>query len=134
MGLRDEIQSELIEAFNDELEDVITEFNLYKMAISTNPSDYNVTTGKTAIVDTSPNVSRGIFSAYPADKIDGVDIRTTDEKLIIIASEIDVSIEIGDKIVTLLNSIDYRVVNPNAVMGGNSIPIIYNAQVRKNAK
>jgi hypothetical protein len=127
MGLRDEAQEELREAFDVDLADVITNFKLVK---SPTVGEYDPDTGTRP---TTPQEfkSRGLFSAMPTRKVNGTSILSTDEELIIIADEIEQPPKVDDKIVTN-GGLKYLVVAPNPVMGGDSIPIIYEAQVRKN--
>jgi len=127
MGLRSDVQSELKAAFDNELSDVVAAFTLKKTVYD---GTRNVETGLNNSTETS-HTSRGIFNAMPTEKINGTDVLATDEELVVIANEINTSIDVNNKIV-LTNGIIYTVVRPNPVMGGGTQPIIYEAQVRKN--
>lgn len=127
MGLRDEAQEELREAFNDDLADVVTVFVLVGETIS---GEYNVNTGLTPTTQNN-FPSRGIFSAMPTRKVNGTSILSTDEELIVIADEIGKALAVDD-ILTTNGGLKYKVIAPNPVMGGDSTPIIYEAHVRKN--
>lgn len=127
MGLRDEVQEDLREAFNDDLADVVTKFILIGEEIV---GEYDIDTGTTP---TTPNnfPSRGIFSAMPTRKVNGTSILSTDEELIVIADEIGKAFAVDD-ILTTDGGLSYKIIAPNPVMGGDSTPIIYEAHVRKN--
>jgi hypothetical protein len=128
MGLISDVQVDLKDAFDNELADVVVPIALIKKdAIG----EYDVTSGKMQSYCVS-YPSRGIFSAYPSNKVDGTNIRYTDEMLLIIANEIEVALEIDD-IIVLEDDTRYLVVKPNSILGGGSVPITYEAQVRKNA-
>lgn len=128
MGLRDDIQTELAAAFDDELSDVIVNIKLRR---NSTVGEYNPLTG-TRQPYIKNYLSRGFFSAYPEKKIDGVKIITGDEKLTIIANEITITPLINDSVI-IDDGTEYLVVTVKSTMGGGSIPITYKLQVRKNA-
>ncbi len=134
MGIRDDIQTELAASFSDELEDVVVEFTLMRPSAV---GSYDPESG-TRQRYPSEFESRGIFSAYKTEKIDGTRIKIGDEKLIIIANEIETTPLIDDEIllidkITLEVLTKYLVKNVKSVMAGGSTPITYTLQVRKNA-
>lgn len=129
MGIRDEIHSALSDAFDNDLSDVVCEFNIYKA--KNNSKSYDVDAGSRPRNDSGASESRGIFSVFKNSEIDGERIKVRDEKLIINGFDISVVLEIGDEIV-LKNGKKYFVISPNPIMGGDSEVIIYKAQVRKN--
>lgn len=90
MGIREEIQAELAEAFDDEdgLADAV------KPVIGTRkePGVYDPATGKT-ISTTTHYMGRGVFGSYLAKEVDGSLIQTTDEKLLILQNELFVSVD-----------------------------------------
>lgn len=127
MGLISEAQQDLIEAFNDDLSEVVVSFDLIA---SPTTGEYDV---EDSVRESDPVIfpSRGIFAAYPSNKIDGKNIIINDEQLIIIASEIEQCPKIDDEIITG-NGLKYIVINDASVLGGGSPVIIYDIQVRKN--
>jgi hypothetical protein len=128
MGLREDIQTSVAQAFDTDLLDVIVTFDLVKTEKS---GAYDSTTDSYPMIDT-PYPSRGVFSSFPSDKVDGVNVKSQDEKIVILGNEITVAPAIDDEILTT-SGISYLVVNSKPVMGGDSVVIIYNVQVRKNA-
>lgn len=90
MGMRDEIQAEMAEAFDDPegLADAVKPvLGVRKVA-----GEYDPDTG------TAPEVvvtygGRGVFGSYLAKEIDGSLIQTTDEKLLILQNELFVTAE-----------------------------------------
>ena len=126
MGLRDEIQISLKEAFDTDLADIIVGFVLEKSTIG----EYDVSLGTNAKTTTTHN-SRGLFEAMPTLKANGTSVLFTDEQLVLIANELNTNLEVDNKI-TLTDGTVYLVIAPNPVMGANTVPIIYEAQVRKN--
>jgi len=127
MGIREDIQTSMKEAFDTDLKDVVCSFEIIKKTIG----EYSVNTGVNETTETE-HESRGVFEAMPTKKVNGTSILFTDEQLIINANELDTNLEVDDKIILESGTV-YNVVAPNPVMGGDSIPIIYEAQVRKNA-
>lgn len=103
MGMREEIQSGLAEAFDDPdgLADAVKTFTIVR---SVPGDDYDPDTGTFQPVITSHS-SRGILANYKSSEIDGEVIISTDQKAIILQNEIDIVPVIGD----LLN--EYRVMN-----------------------
>ena len=103
MGMRDEIQSGLAEAFSDPdgLADAV---NVFTIVRSVPGGEYNPDTGVVEPI-TSSHTSRGILANYKSSEIDGEVIVSTDLKAIILQNEIDITPVIGD----LLNQ--YRVIN-----------------------
>ncbi|SED30546.1 hypothetical protein SAMN04490185_3220 [Pseudomonas frederiksbergensis] len=85
MGMRDEIQAEMVEAFDDPdgLADAVKPVaGIRKVA-----GEYDPDTG------TAPEVTityggRGVFGSYLAKEIDGSLIQTTDEKLLVLQNEL----------------------------------------------
>lgn len=127
MGIRDDIQSELTEAFNDDLADVVSSFDLV-VGVKAGPYDVDS--------DSYPEVeeltpSRGMFEPFGSQEVDGTNIKFGDEKIIIIGSEIAVSPEI-DQIIRLASGTEYSVIRNKPVLGGDSVAITYEVQVRLN--
>ncbi|MCQ3000464.1 hypothetical protein NLO98_11950 [Pseudomonas syringae] len=88
MGMRDEIQAELAEAFDDPdgLADAVKPVQGSRQETGV----YDPDSGKT-ISQTTIYTGRGVFGTYIAKEIDGSLIQTTDEKLLILQNELFVS-------------------------------------------
>jgi hypothetical protein len=129
MGARSDIQDSLKEAYDNELSDFVTQFSISKKDYS---GDYDLAEGKRAVIE-SNHYSRGIFSVVDSKKVNGESIKSTDEILVVIASELDCDILIDDEIITDSGAV-YIVIDPAPVLGGDSIPVIYESQVRKNGR
>lgn len=128
MGLREEIQAELTEAFDGDLSDVVVPFVLRK--IVRDQDSYNVATDSFTDVTTNTN-SRGVFVSYGVEEIDGVNILSEDERLIINGPDISVAVEIDDKVI-LASGAEMLVKNVRKIVGGETTPIVWILQVRKN--
>jgi hypothetical protein len=90
MGMRDEIQAEMAEAFDDPdgLADAVKPVaGVRKVA-----GDYDPDTG-TAPEESITYGGRGVFGSYLAKEIDGSLIQTTDEKLLILQNELFITFE-----------------------------------------
>lgn len=90
MGMRDEIQSELAAAFDDadELADAVKPVEGTR---KTTPV-YDPATG-TSSGGTLSYTGRGIFGSYNAREIDGTLIQASDERLLILQSELHVAVD-----------------------------------------
>ena len=84
LGLRDELQAELAEAFNDDLADAVNAFS-GKYVIEGDDWDPVTETGNNIDVEYS---GRGIFSRYALSKIDNINILSGDLKLIVLTNEV----------------------------------------------
>lgn len=90
MGMRDEIQIEMAEAFDDP--DGLADAVKPVLGVRKVAGEYDPDTG------TAPEVviayaGRGVFGSYLAKEIDGSLIETTDEKLLILQNELFVTVE-----------------------------------------
>ena len=83
MGLRDEITTDIAEAFDDDLADAVSAFTGTRTGVGTwDP----VTETWTA---TTENYSgRGVFGSFEAAMVDGIQILATDEKLTALQAEV----------------------------------------------
>lgn len=88
MGMREEIQAELAEAFDDPdgLADAVAKVEGARKLAAV----YNPATGKTSAGSLS-YMGRGVFSSYLAKEVDGSLIQAFDEKLLILQNELFVS-------------------------------------------
>ena len=126
MGLLTDIQEALTEAFNDDLSDVVSGFVLVKKKIGS----YDVSLGKRAEVESRYD-GRGVFSSFGANEIDGTNIKSEDEKLIVNGADLSINPNVDDVIV-IASSKEYIVINSTPIMGGETTPIVYIIQIRKD--
>lgn len=95
MGLRDDLQRDLAEAFDADLADAVKPVS----GIRTVQGEYDPdspTPGETV----TDYVGRGVFGKYLSREIDGTLIQTTDEKLTILQNELFISL-LGEPTETL---------------------------------
>lgn len=100
MGLRDEIQADLAEAFNDELSDAVTAFTgVRTLASDTDDGidDWMLPPGEPS-ASTLTYSGRGVFTDYSKYELDSDIIDVTDVKLICLANEITTEPIADDKI------------------------------------
>jgi hypothetical protein len=90
MGMREEFQAELAEAFDDPdgLADAVKPVEGSRKSTPVYDPSTGTTTGGTITY-----TGRGVFGSYLAQEIDGSLIQTTDEKLLILQSELFVSVD-----------------------------------------
>lgn len=100
MGLRDDIQTDLAEAFDDELSDAVTAFTGVRTVASDtddgvddwmNPPD-------TPSASTLTYSGRGVFTDYSTYELNSDIINVTDVKLIVLQNEITAEPIADDKI------------------------------------
>lgn len=100
MGLRDDIQADLAEAFNDDLADAVTAFTGTRTVASDTDSgidDWMLPPGETT-GSTLTYSGRGVFTDYSKYELDSDIINVTDVKLICLANEITKEPIADDKI------------------------------------
>lgn len=87
MGLRDDLQADIAEAFDDEdgLADAVKLFECSKTVQS---GEYDVDTGTYPEVEVTMYRGRGVFGDYSAQEADGTSILITDTALIVLANEL----------------------------------------------
>ena len=90
MGMREEIQSELAEAFDDP--DGLADSVRPVLGVRKVAGEYDPDTGSAPEVITS-YAGRGIFGSYLVKEIDGSLIQTTDEKLLILQNELFIAVD-----------------------------------------
>lgn len=96
MGLTAELQTDLKEAFDNDLSDAVKSFTL--VHYDRDASLYDPAIGSVVRSSVSYN-SRGIFDKYIQQERFNTTIQATDVKLIVIASEIDVEPKIADEVI-----------------------------------
>ena len=94
MGIRDEIQADLAEAFDTDLADAVQAFT----GGVTLPGTWDPVseTGVDPVVIAYGG--RGVFDEFKLDRVDGVNIRATDQLLIALTNETTGTPDIGHKI------------------------------------
>ena len=124
MGLRDDVQGALTEAFNGDLSDIVSTFILTRITYG----DYNTSTGQRPETETDYN-SRGVFETKENINVDGV--KTLHEKLIVNAVDLAIEPKMDDQIAVAYGDV-YVVDSVIKVMGGDSTAIIYEINLRRN--
>ena len=97
MSMRDEITADIVAALATELPDVTRDFTAVR------EGEYNPiedTTGLPVLID-----FKGIAVGYSASLVDGINILSSDQKLICLQDDVPEPIKIGDMVD------DYRVLN-----------------------
>lgn len=102
MGLRDDLQSDLEEAFDTDLEDAVTEFTYRIVSRIPNPIDNTVSETNT---DYS---SRGVIGRFKREIFKDSNILPTDSKIIILQHELAVE-PIPDALIVTTNKL-YRII------------------------
>lgn len=93
MGMRDEIQSELAQAFDaeDELADAVTTFTCdRRVLVDSDPINGNV-------YNTVSYQGRGVFGSYNQQEILTLGVLVTDKKVLVLQNEVSQSPIIGDE-------------------------------------
>lgn len=83
MGLRDELQADLAEAFNTDLADAVLPFS----GAYTTPGAWNPVT-ETSTGETVTYTGRGVLGKYETKRIDNINILSGDLKLIALTNEV----------------------------------------------
>ena len=100
MGLRDDLQADLAEAFNTDLSDAVTAFTGTRTVASETDDgfdDWMLPPGEPS-ASTLTYTGRGVFSDYSKYELDSDIIDVTDVKLICLANEITAEPIADDKI------------------------------------
>lgn len=87
MGLRDDLQRDLAEAFDTDLADAVNPV----VGVRKVQGEYDPDSGSTSETVTN-YAGRGVFGKYLAKEIDGSLIQTTDEKLTILQNELFITL------------------------------------------
>jgi len=122
MGLREELQADLIEAFDEDLSDAVKSLTLKQ--VSKDQTVYDPTTGANTRVSVDYS-TRGIFTNYTTIERFNSFLEPTDSKLIIIASELDTVPQIRDVISD--GTINYNIIGQL----NDPLDATYELQVRK---
>lgn len=126
MGLRDDIQADLAEAFDEDLADAVVPFSGTYLG----PGLYDPVTEETTAQPVTYS-GRGVLDAYDSRRIDGVNILAGDVLLICLVSEVTDKPAVGHQITAedLLTGeqATYRIVSP----GIDPAKAHYEIQLRK---
>lgn len=127
MGLRDDIQVDLAEAFNDDLADAVSTFTGTYMG----PGMWDPV-NETTTAQPVTYTGRGVLDSYDSRRIDGLNILVGDVLLICLANEVTDMPAVGHQIsaIDLITGeqITYRVITA----GVDPVSTHYEVQLRKS--
>ena len=122
-NMRDELQAELAEAFNDDLADAVDSFTCTKLIYS---GVFDFETQTYPVVGSESYSGRGIlFGSYQKDLVKPADYQAEDAKAIVLQNEVSGVPQIGDVWVTSKG--DFKVVN----IGADPTSSVWVCQLRK---
>lgn len=126
MGLRDDIQADLAEAFDDDLADAVRAFTGSYMG----PGVWDPVS-ETTTAQPVTYTGRGVFDNYDSKRIDGLNILVGDVLLICLVNEVTDRPAVGHQITAMDlvtgESVTYRIVSP----GIDPAKAHYEIQLRK---
>ena len=123
MGLREELQDDIAEAFNTDLEDAVSEFTCTKIIYS---GEMDFATQTYPIIGNETYGGRGVlFGSYQKDIVKPNDYQVTDCKAIVLQSEVTGVPQISDIWMTVKG--EFKVVN----IGADPVDAIWKVQLRK---
>ncbi len=122
MGLRDEIQADIAEAFDTDLADAITTFTCSKEIQS---GDFDFDSQTYPMVTVEQYSGRGVFGSYKRDLVKPIDYQVEDVKATVLQNEISGVPQIDDVWVTSKGG--FRVLN----VGEDPSESIWVCQLRK---
>ena len=121
--MRDELQAELAEAFNDDLADAVDSFTCTKPIYS---GVFDFETQTYPIVGNESYLGRGVlFGSYQKDLVKPADYQAEDAKAIVLQNEVTAVPQIDDVWVT--GKGDFKVVN----IGADPVAATFTIQLRK---
>jgi len=121
--MRDELQAELAEAFNDDLADAVDSFTCTKPIYS---GVFNYETQTYPVIGNESYSGRGVlFGSYLKDLVKPADYQAEDAKAIVLQNEVTAVPQIDDIWVTSKG--DFKVVN----IGADPTNSIWTCQLRK---
>ena len=94
MGLREDIQADMAEAFDTDLADAVKDFT----GGITLPGTWDPVTEESAGEVVIAYSGRGVFDAYEVRLVDGINIKSTDQLLIVLTNEVTGAPQVGHKI------------------------------------
>ena len=121
--MRDELQAELAEAFNDDLADAVDSFTCTKLIYS---GVFDFETQTYPVVGSESYSGRGVlFGSYLKDLVKPADYQAEDAKAIVLQNEVTAVPQIDD--VWATSKGDFKVVN----IGADPTDSIWTCQLRK---
>ncbi|ELF6206764.1 glutamate 5-kinase [Pseudomonas putida] len=93
MGLRDDIQADLAEAFDDDLADAVSTFTGSYMG----PGEWDPVT-ETSTAQPVTYTGRGVLAGYDSRRIDNINIKVGDVLLIALDNEVTDKVMVGHQI------------------------------------
>ena len=121
--MREELQAELAEAFNDDLADAVDTFTCEKPIYS---GEFDFETQTYPVVGSESYSGRGVlFGSYKKDLVKPVDYQAEDAKAIVLQNEVTAVPQIDD--VWATSKGDFKVVN----IGADPTNSIWTCQLRK---
>ena len=122
-NMRDELQEELAEAFNEDLADAVDTFTCEKPIYS---GEFDFETQTYPVVGSESYSGRGVlFGSYLKDLVKPTDYQAEDAKAIVLQNEVTAVPQINDVWVT--DKGDFKVVN----IGADPASATYSIQLRK---
>ena len=123
MGLREELQADIADAFNTDLKDAVSEFTCTKIIYS---GEMDFATQTYPIIGNETYSGRGtLFGSYQKDMVKPVDYQVTDCKATVLQNEVTQVPQISDVWMTVKS--EFRVVN----IGADPMDAIWKVQLRK---
>lgn len=121
--MREELQAELAEAFNDDLADAVDSFTCQKPIYS---GEFDFDTQTYPVVGSESYSGRGVlFGSYQKDLVKPADYQAEDAKAIVLQNEVTAVPQIDD--VWATSKGDFKVVN----IGADPVEATYTLQLRK---
>ena len=121
--MRDELQAELAEAFNEDLADAVDTFTCEKPIYS---GEFDFETQTYPVIGSESYSGRGVlFGSYLKDLVKPADYQAEDAKAIVLQNEVAAVPQIDDIWVTSKG--DFKVVN----IGADPVAATYTIQLRK---
>ena len=121
--MRDELQAELAEAFNDDLANAVNSFTCEKPIYS---GEFDFETQTYPVVGSESYSGRGVlFGSYQKDLVKPADYQSEDAKAIVLQNEVTGVPQIGDVWNTVKG--DFKVIN----IGADPASATYTVQLRK---
>ena len=122
-NMRDELQAELAEAFNDDLADAVDTFTCTKLIYS---GVFDFETQTYPVIGSESYSGRGVlFGSYQKELVKPVDYQAEDAKAIVLQNEVTAVPQIDDIWVTSKG--DFKVVN----IGADPVAATFTIQLRK---
>lgn len=95
MGIRDDLQADIAEAFDTDLADAVKLFTGGVTLPSEQWDPVTETGGEPVVISYS---GRGVFDGFKIDMVDGIKIKATDQLLIALTNETTGTPQVGHKI------------------------------------